>query len=226
MFKIYCKKNAPKLKKKIMEQPRKKLDYIKYMAAKPFKWMVLFFSIYLIVIGSMLVYESSRDAQFDTTTNIPLIAIGGVAIGLSIIVLIAMVYAQHKYPSIGLTFLYVVVTMIIFGTTVGTISIINGVDVPNSGSRGTLGWVFGGITAGVGVIAVLWAIFALIVTYQPKGAIARSKPAKYFLIDPNRSLTKDQVEDEQARIDDNQMPTVKEFAASKQDEEFSANQAI
>ncbi len=143
-----------------------KFNYREVTQAKLFKWMAFFFAVYLIVIGSMLVYESSRDAIYDTDTNIPLIALGSVAIALSAIILIALVYVQKNHPSIPLAFCYAITVMIMFGTTVGTISIINGVDVPNLGSRGTLGWVFGGITTGVGVIGALWTIFALVVTYN------------------------------------------------------------
>ena len=191
-------------------------NYKKVVQGKLFKWMALFFALYLIVIGSMLVYESSRDATYDTDTNIPLIAMGGVAIALSAILLIALVYVQKNHPGISIAFFYAVTVMIMFGTTVGTISIINGVDVPNLGSRGTLGWVFGGITTGVGVIAALWTIFALSVTYNPR--LTAYPWAKFAVLDEDAGLTNA----ERRHLQQNE-EVQKALLPSKADEEFSKN---
>lgn len=169
----------------VTEKEKKHLNFKQVAHGKTFKWMVLVFAIYLIVIGSMLVYESSRNAEFDIDTNWGLIGVGIAALIFCGVILIAMVYAQHKYATISLGYLYIVVIMIMFGTTVGTLSIVNGVDVPNLGSRGTLGWVFGGITTGVGVIATLWCIFALVVTYNPKLA-KKSRFARWAVVDVNK----------------------------------------
>ena len=132
---------------------------------KTFKWMTFIFAIFLVISGSMLVYESSQSSIYDTTQNVGLITVGSIVIVMSAILLLTLVYVEKQYPQISMKFCYAVVVMIMFGTTVGTISIINGVDVPNENVRATLGWTFGGVTCGVGVIGIMWSLFAIVVMY-------------------------------------------------------------
>ncbi len=191
-----------------------KFEFRKVAQGKTFKWMVFFFALYLIVIGSMLVYESTRDAQFDTSINYGLIGVGAAALVLSGIILIAMVFVEKQYPSISIYFFYAVVVMVMFGTAVGTLSVINGVDVPNLGSRGTLGWIFGGITTGVGVIGTLWTIFALIMTYNPKLAKRHSYFAQWAVINEKRPQSIAEMERENEDIEP------KSFSRTKAEEDF------
>ncbi len=170
------------------ETTKDTFNYKKIAQAKVFKWMAFCFAIYLIVNGAMLVYESSMDAQYDTTTNISLISVGTISIVLSAILLIAEIYVEKHHPGVSLSFFYAVMIMVMFGTTVGTISVINGVDVPNSGSRGTLGWVFGGITTAIGVLGFLWTVFALIITYHPE-FFAQYRFAKWAILDDKEKET-------------------------------------
>lgn len=153
-------------------------EWTKYKQARIFKWMTCVFAIFLIILGSMLVYECSKSN--DTTTNTGLIVVGSIGITLCTIMLIAMVYVIRKHTYVSLKYFYVVVSLIIFGTTVGTLAIINGVDVPNQSSRANLGWAFGGICVAAGVIATLWSIAAIVFSYDPK--LARGY-AKWFLVD-------------------------------------------
>ncbi len=157
----------------------------KYAAqGKMFKWMAFVFAVFLIVVGSMLVYESSQNAALDTSQNIGLIVVGAIAIVLSAMLLVAMVWVENKYPRIALKFLYIVVVMIMFGTSVGTVSIINGVDVPNLNGRATLGWVLGGITTGLGVLTTLLTAFSLLVVYSET---MQNQPwASHFFVDTTR----------------------------------------
>lgn len=159
---------------------------------KTFKWMAFIFAIFLIVIGSMLVYESSQNPAFDTAQNTNLIAVGAVAIVLSAAMLVAMVYVENRYPRIAIKFFYIIVVMIMFGTSVGTVAIINGVDVPNLGGRATLGWVLGGITTGLGVLTTLLTAFALLVVYST--TVRNHKFSQWFVVDkgPQKGLILDE----------------------------------
>ncbi len=166
---------------------------------RTFKWLSFLFSLFLIAIGSMLVYESSNDPIYDTSQNNGLIGMGGVSLVLSFLLLIALVYVEKKYPDISLKFFYAVVFMIMFGTTVGTISVINGVDVPNLGSRATLGWALGGITTAIGVLSFFLTGFALIALYSQS---VRNTPFTIWLFgDPRDPHSKT---DEQMLRDDGQ----------------------
>ncbi len=124
----------------------------KYNESLGFKILTFFVCVFLIVVGSMLVYESQSAS--DSEMNTGLIAVGGIMLFLTLVMLCALIWIVKK-TDLGLPYEYVLMVVVVFGVIVGTISIINGVDVPNSSSRSTLGWVFGGITTGVGVIATL-----------------------------------------------------------------------
>jgi len=125
-----------------------------------FKPLCLLASVFLIVAGSMLVYEAQQSV--DTQTNVGLIVVGSIALGLTGALLCFVVYASRMYNQIPWKYIYLMVLVVIFGIVVGTLSIINGVDVPNDSSRNTLGWVFGAICTAMGVLATLVLLYVMI----------------------------------------------------------------
>jgi hypothetical protein len=124
-------------------------------------WATLIVSLFFIANGSMLVYESEFNSG-SASTNVGLIVVGSITLFLTFVLLVFLTYASKmtKYVlSIG--FLVMIMLGVMFGASVGVLSVVNGVDVPNNSSRNTLGWVFGGITTGIAVISTIVCLVSL-----------------------------------------------------------------
>jgi len=129
--------------------------------SKAFRFVAFLVCIFLIVNGSMLVYECQTNSSADVTENIGLVVVGSIALGLTAILLCYLVWIarKRKPEEYGWGLLYIMTFVVMFGAAVGTLSIVNGVDVPNDSSRATIGWVLGGITTGVAVLGTVAIIY-------------------------------------------------------------------
>jgi len=117
-------------------------------------WAGFLIGIYFIVNGAMLIYECQTTTSADTDQNVGLIVVGAITIALAGILMIVTMYVLRYFGSAcNWWHLAVIIFAIVFGVALGTLSVINGVDVPNAESRKTIGWVLGGIgTAGAVVL--------------------------------------------------------------------------
>lgn len=130
------------------------------------QWTAFFVCIFFIVCGSMLIHECQTTTSADTAQNVGLIVVGAIALGFTGILLVMTVYAARKSEHIiGWGFLTLMMLAIVFGAALGTLSIINGVDVPNNTSRTTIGWVIGGIATGIAVLGTLVCLVLLFKRY-------------------------------------------------------------
>ncbi len=129
-------------------------------------WTAFFVCVFFIVCGSMLIFECQTTTSADTAQNVGLIVVGAIALGLTGILLVLTVYAARKCQhTIGWGFLTLMMFAIMFGAALGTLSIVNGVDVPNNASRTTIGWVIGGIATGIAVLGTLVSIVLIFQHY-------------------------------------------------------------
>ena len=83
--------------------------------------------------------------------------------------LLLLIYVAKKDQNLTFTKLYLTFLLIAFGITVGTISMICAVDVPNVGYRATLLWVVGAMTVAVGVIGAILSILFVAKSYGAPG---------------------------------------------------------
>lgn len=137
-------------------------------ATKAFKWISLVFSFFLIIIGSMSIYQGETNNN-NGEYNIGLIAVGTTVLILATLLLFFIIYILKKYAdTTSWIFCYIIVLMIVFGVAAGTISIINGIDAPNSNIRNVLGWIVGIIATGMGITGMIWTILSLLQAYLVK----------------------------------------------------------
>jgi len=164
------------MNKKMSGKPKKSLS-AELRRAAWFKWIVLFVSIFLIITGSMLIYESQYD---NASENMGLIVVSSLMLILSLLALLTSTYVGRVYD-ISIKYLYIVILVVIFGTCVGVVGLVNAVDIPNSSSRTTLGYVFGSLAVVMGILATLWSCIALWFVYFDVGN--DPKLAKFFMAD-------------------------------------------
>lgn len=142
------------------DQPKKSFS-AELRRAAWFKWIVLIVSIFLIITGSMLIYESQYD-HLDQNTG--LLVVSSLMLILCLLALLCSTYVGRKYE-ISIKYLYIVILAVIFGVCVGVVGLVNAVDVPNSPSRTDLGYVFGSFAVVMGILATFWSCIALWLAY-------------------------------------------------------------
>jgi len=143
-------------------------------AGKKTIWATLIISLFFIANGSMLVYESEFNSA-SLSTNTGLIVVGSITLFFTFVLLVFLTYAGRSSKFVfSIGFLIMMMLGVMFGASVGVISVINGVDVPNDTARNTLGWVFGGITAGIAVISAFVCLLYLGWIYWRKREVRES----------------------------------------------------
>ena len=140
---------------------------------KVFQWIVLAFSLFLIVIGCLSFYDGSNNSNC-SNTNMHLVVIGTITVLLAVLLLFLIIHILKQSPDIiSNGFCYIVVTMISFGISIGTVAILNGVDTlslanqdGNYSLKLKIGWFIECATLSIGIFGTLWTILSLLKIYN------------------------------------------------------------
>lgn len=133
-----------------------KNTFDQFRSSLAFKYCGLIFSIYLIILASMSIYEGQLNSSEDTSTNVGLLVISVITLVLCAAFLIGLIYLTKMDPLLTFTEIYVVFTAIAFGIIVGTIATVCALDVPNVDYRSKLLW-------SIGIVLLLTALIGVIV---------------------------------------------------------------
>ncbi len=151
------------------KQPEESLRARDTFSGPAFKYVVLAFSIFLIILGSMSVYEGQKAPIDDQTENIGLIVIATMTLLFTILFLLLLIYVAKMDQGLSFTKLYLSFLLIAFGIIDGAISLVCAVDFPNNHSRGTLLWITGAISVISGVIGTILSILFICRAYRLPG---------------------------------------------------------
>ncbi len=133
------------------------------------KYVVLIFSIFLVVLGSMSIYEGQKSAADDRNENISLIVISSLMLVFAILALLLLIYVSKVDTSLSFTKLYLVFLLIAFGVIISVVAIICSIDAPNNNGRATLLWIMGTICVISGVIGIILSSLFIAKAYGAKG---------------------------------------------------------
>lgn len=130
-------------------------DSVKTFSLTGFKYASLFFSIFLIVLGSMSVYEGQLSPADDRTQNVGLIIVAVLTLLITALFEMMLIYVAKEDTNLTFPQLYMAFGIITFGIIVAVVALVCAVDVPNVNGRGTLLWVIGAIAVIAGVIGTI-----------------------------------------------------------------------